>query len=276
MPTFVLRLIAPRPNFAQTMTEAEREIMNRHAAHWRPYLERGNMVVFGPILTDDDSYGLAVVETDDEQALRDFAAQDLVVTTGTAAFELGRHGRRASLGHRDLATHPGVGLLDRVARPWVFRPSRLEQVKDVLRARCRPQGEELVIRIGEGATAADRYETRAAVFREDHTAHLLLASVQHVTHAPRVSNRQVRARSDRTAATSAVHRGTGRADPRADRRGRLPGAIHYSRDGSPQAAVVAAVGAAQVKNGECGRRRRGRGVCASHRVRAFDVFSSAA
>jgi hypothetical protein len=34
--------------------------------------------------------GLAVVETDDEQALRDFAAQDPVVTTGTAAFELGR------------------------------------------------------------------------------------------------------------------------------------------------------------------------------------------
>ena len=90
MPTFVLRLIAPRPNFAQTMTGAERKIMNRHAAHWRPYLERGNMVVFGPILTEDDSYGLAVVETDDEQVLRDFAAQDPVVTTGTAAFELGR------------------------------------------------------------------------------------------------------------------------------------------------------------------------------------------
>ena len=48
--------------------------MNRHAAHWRPYLERGDMVVFGPILTDDDSYGLAVVETDDEQALREFDA----------------------------------------------------------------------------------------------------------------------------------------------------------------------------------------------------------
>lgn len=90
MATFVLRLIAPRPNFAQTMTDAEREVMNRHAAHWRPYLERGDMVVFGPIFTEDDSYGLAVVETDDEQVLRDFAAQDPVVTTGTAAFEFGR------------------------------------------------------------------------------------------------------------------------------------------------------------------------------------------
>jgi uncharacterized protein YciI len=90
MPTFVLRLIAPRPDFAQTLTDSEREIMNSHAAHWRPYLERGDMVVFGPVLTHESSYGLAVVETGDEAALREFAAQDPVVTTGTAVFELGR------------------------------------------------------------------------------------------------------------------------------------------------------------------------------------------
>jgi uncharacterized protein len=90
MPTFVLRLIAPRPNFAQTLTDSERETMNSHAAHWRSYLERGDMVVFGPVLTEDDSFGLAVVETDDEQALREFAAHDPVVTSGTAAFEFGR------------------------------------------------------------------------------------------------------------------------------------------------------------------------------------------
>jgi uncharacterized protein YciI len=88
--TFVLRLIAPRPRFAETLTDSERAIMDRHAGHWRPYLERGEMVVFGPILTDEDSYGLAVVETDDEQALLEFASQDPVVTSGTAAFEFGR------------------------------------------------------------------------------------------------------------------------------------------------------------------------------------------
>ena|SRR5579859_5972718 len=90
MPTFVLRLIAPRPDFAQTLTESERAVMSSHAAHWAPYLDRGDMVVFGPVLTDENSYGLAVVETDDEPALRDFAAQDPVVRSGTAAFELGR------------------------------------------------------------------------------------------------------------------------------------------------------------------------------------------
>jgi uncharacterized protein len=90
MPVFVLRLKAPRPQFAQTLTDAEREIMTRHGAHWQPYLERGDMVAFGPVLTDEDSYGLAVLETDNEQGLRDFAAQDPVVTTGTASFEIGR------------------------------------------------------------------------------------------------------------------------------------------------------------------------------------------
>jgi uncharacterized protein YciI len=82
------------PAYAWRAGQAARQRPSRgtpgHAAHWRPYLERDDMVVFGPILTDDDSYGIAVVETDDEQALRDFAAQDPVVTTGTAAFELGR------------------------------------------------------------------------------------------------------------------------------------------------------------------------------------------
>lgn len=90
MPTYVLRLKAPRPNFAQTLTDAEREIMGRHAAHWSPYLDRGDMVVFGPVLTEDDSYGLAIVETDDETTLREFAARDPVVVTGTAQFEFGR------------------------------------------------------------------------------------------------------------------------------------------------------------------------------------------
>src|SRR2546421_5662033 len=50
-------------------------------------------------------------------------------------------GRRASLAHGDLAAHPGAGLVDRLTRSLVLRLSRLEEVKDVLRARRRPQSE---------------------------------------------------------------------------------------------------------------------------------------
>src|SRR5947209_3198236 len=46
MSTFVLRLIAPRPTFATDMSDEERAIMGRHAAHWQPYLASGQMVVF--------------------------------------------------------------------------------------------------------------------------------------------------------------------------------------------------------------------------------------
>jgi hypothetical protein len=83
----------------------------------------------------------------------------------------GMAGRRASLGHRHLATHPRAGMLDRLTRSWVLRLSQLEEVKDVLRARCSPKSEELVIRIGERPASPDRDETRVSDFRKDHDDH---------------------------------------------------------------------------------------------------------
>jgi uncharacterized protein YciI len=90
MATFVFRLIAPRPNFALDMTDEEREIMGRYAAHWQPYLESGQMVIFGPVIDRTGSWGLGVVEADDEDEVLAFAAGDPVVTTGTARIEVGK------------------------------------------------------------------------------------------------------------------------------------------------------------------------------------------
>jgi uncharacterized protein len=81
--TFVFRLKAPRPDFAL-------EMRARHAAHWQPLLDEGRMVVFGPVLDGTGSWGLGVVEADDEDELRAFAARDPVVTTGTGEIELGK------------------------------------------------------------------------------------------------------------------------------------------------------------------------------------------
>ena len=90
MATFVFRLKAPRPNFAMDMSDEEREIMGRHAAYWQPYIESGQMVIFGPVLDDTGSWGLGVLEADDEDEIRAFAAGDPVVTTGTGEIEFGR------------------------------------------------------------------------------------------------------------------------------------------------------------------------------------------
>jgi uncharacterized protein YciI len=87
--TFVFRLLAPRPNFALDMTDEEREIMTRHTAYWQSWIDSGQMVIFGPVLDGTGSWGLGVVEADDEEQLRAFASGDPVVTTKTAKIEMG-------------------------------------------------------------------------------------------------------------------------------------------------------------------------------------------
>lgn len=92
MSTYIVRLTPPRPSFALDMSEEERDIMGRHAAHWQRYIEAGQMVVFGPVLDENGSWGLGVLEVneEDEDELRAFAAIDPVVTSGTGTITIGR------------------------------------------------------------------------------------------------------------------------------------------------------------------------------------------
>ena len=48
------------------------------------------MVIFGPVLDSTGSWGLGVVEADDEDELRAFAADDPVATSGTGTVEVGK------------------------------------------------------------------------------------------------------------------------------------------------------------------------------------------
>ena len=64
--------------------------MSRHATYWQPHIDSGQMVVFGPVLDDTGSWGLGVIEAEDEDELRAFAARDPVVTSGTADMEIGK------------------------------------------------------------------------------------------------------------------------------------------------------------------------------------------
>ena len=90
MTTFVFRLIGPRPDFALDMSEEEQEIMGRHAAYWQPLIDSGQMVIFGPVLDSTGSWGLGVIEADDEDELRARAAEDPAVVSGLAEIEIGK------------------------------------------------------------------------------------------------------------------------------------------------------------------------------------------
>jgi len=73
---FAVRLNPSRPHFAQTMTEEERSIMQQHGAYWREYMNKGKVIVFGPVLDPNAVYGLGVLAVDDEQEVKDFIAGD--------------------------------------------------------------------------------------------------------------------------------------------------------------------------------------------------------
>jgi len=73
---FALYLNPSRPNFAQTMTDEERNIMLRHIEYWKGYLKQGIMLVFGPVMDPKEVYGLGIVAVDDETQLAHLIEND--------------------------------------------------------------------------------------------------------------------------------------------------------------------------------------------------------
>lgn len=73
---FALKLNPSRPDFAQTMTDEERSIMQQHSAYWHDHMNQGKIIVFGPVLDPNAVYGLGIVAVDDEQEVKDFIAGD--------------------------------------------------------------------------------------------------------------------------------------------------------------------------------------------------------
>jgi YCII-related domain len=85
-------------------------------ADWQRYIESRQMVFFGPVLDGTGSWGLGVVEADDEQEIPALASKDPVVTSGTGRAEVGR-----TLGGSYARTHrPGT----RTHRPTRGFPSQ--------------------------------------------------------------------------------------------------------------------------------------------------------
>ncbi|MGD0953999.1 MAG: YciI family protein [Methanotrichaceae archaeon] len=95
---FVLKLIPPRPTFAEDMTEKERDIMKQHAAYWKDKADRGIALVYGPVLDPKGAYGLGIIEVGDEDQARVFAANDPTVKSGLNKIEI--YPMRAILGKR--------------------------------------------------------------------------------------------------------------------------------------------------------------------------------
>lgn len=80
MPHYFLKLNPVRPTFAMDMSDAERAIMQQHVAYWGDLMNKGRVVVYGPVMDPKAVYGIGVVEVDDEEQLKEFIANDPAAT----------------------------------------------------------------------------------------------------------------------------------------------------------------------------------------------------
>jgi hypothetical protein len=61
MPHFLLKLVAPRPTFANDMNDQEKAMMQEHFLYWKDRQDRGDVLVFGPVLDPEGAYGMGIV-----------------------------------------------------------------------------------------------------------------------------------------------------------------------------------------------------------------------
>jgi hypothetical protein len=89
VPHFLYRLLPPRPTFPGDMTEAEGAIMQEHFGYRAGLIEGRQAVAYGPVMDPAGTYGIAVLEVEDEGAAKEIARNDPAVTsTAGFAFEL--------------------------------------------------------------------------------------------------------------------------------------------------------------------------------------------
>ena len=73
---FALKLNPSRPDFAQTMTPEELDIMQQHIVYWKEYMAKGIMLIFGPVLDPAGVYGLGIITAENEEQVNELIAND--------------------------------------------------------------------------------------------------------------------------------------------------------------------------------------------------------
>ena len=85
---FLFRLVPPRADFAQTMTPAERDAMQRHQAYWQDLLAEGRVVVYGPVADPEGIWGMGVLRAADRAQVLEIGNSDPSVLAGVNTFEV--------------------------------------------------------------------------------------------------------------------------------------------------------------------------------------------
>ncbi|MDX8492327.1 SRPBCC domain-containing protein [Mesorhizobium sp. VK22B] len=82
MSVFHCRMIPPRPDFAFTLTEEERALMNAHADYLRGLLHDGTMMLAGPVADPAGPWGLLILRVGSEAEAEAVTDGDPVARSG--------------------------------------------------------------------------------------------------------------------------------------------------------------------------------------------------
>ena len=73
---YFLKLIGPRPTFPQDIADPERKIMKDHLDYWTGFMNKGTVIVFGPVFDPKGFFGAGVIAVDSEDEAKVFIAND--------------------------------------------------------------------------------------------------------------------------------------------------------------------------------------------------------
>jgi uncharacterized protein YciI len=87
MAEWIYFIHVPRENFAETMTDEEKEVWAIHFERFQRMLDEGTIILVGPTLGPINT-GIAVFEAPDEEAAQRIMGEDPVIAGGFARGEL--------------------------------------------------------------------------------------------------------------------------------------------------------------------------------------------
>lgn len=76
MKHYFAKLRPPRPNFRESITDAERRIIQDHQAYWAGYAARGWAVAYGPVADPTGDYGAGFWAVPDDVNIQDLLTDD--------------------------------------------------------------------------------------------------------------------------------------------------------------------------------------------------------
>jgi uncharacterized protein YciI len=86
--SWLIRLIPPRPTFANDATPAEQAVMQQHYAYWKDLNDKGVCIFGGPVLDPKGAYGILVVNAATENEARALGEGDPSVKSGLNKIEV--------------------------------------------------------------------------------------------------------------------------------------------------------------------------------------------